>query len=524
MIKNKLGYRTAVVISAVIWLIFVWLHTFTFLTCYEEASGIYRFLLGAVFAMFITLLWWFCLKPDNDPSIFGKIFEEEEDYLEDIGIVEMLQERTDEFDRKEKKWSILQKSMCFVVGMAFVFFLAFIFEKQENITFFTTDEYYIDLGFFAFNKKYMYDPILFIMLPVWMQTIFRGMREESSVRKCVVSGCVQIPMLSLMSYLFFEEMHTVWIIELTIIEIIIVIAGIRKYLWKTGKKSNIIALLIIYVIFWCVLLSILHCPGQTFAEYSYGGDWGEYKKIVSELLAGASDFGVSADLVHNMRLSEFLLNRNNYLLSALYYGGWIEAGFVIVLLVLFLTATRRLLGKHAKYNYNYLVYAAAWWGLALRVIVGIFYSFGLLPMPIALPFAGTIGVYMDTMALGLLFCSAVEARRIDACICKDCRIRDVYESDHVEISEAEYGRGMGMPYLVQVRSGEIVYECIAEEKNQFNVLVLMLFDKNDNWLLILKKDDKTGKWYDDDDEEIRKSVRYNLMADNCPECMEVIKE
>ena len=152
------------------------------------------------------------------------------------------------------------------------------------------------------------------------------------------------------------------------------------------------------------------------------------------------------------------------------------------------------------------------------------YSFGLLAMPIALPFAGTIGIYMDTMALGLLFCSAVEARRIDASICKDCRIRDLYENDHVEISEAEYGGGQGLPYLVQVRSGETAYECIAEEEPQFNVLVLMLFAKKGNWLLILEKDDETDKWHDVEDEEIRRSVRYNVMSDICPECMEVFNE
>lgn len=524
MIKNKLGYRSAVVISAATWLLFVWLHTFTFLTCYEGASVIYRFLWGAVFAMLMTLLCWFCLKPDNNPYIFGEIFEEDEDYFIDAGISRFLQERADKTEWKLKRWSILQKSMFLVAIMSLIFLLAFIFEKQEDITFFTTDEYYIDLVFFAFDKKYMYDPILFIILPVWMQTIFRGMRKENYIRKSVVSGCVQILMLSLMSFFLFKEMPNIWLIELAAVEIIIVITGIKKYLWKTGKKSNIIALLIIYVIFWCVLLSVLYRPGQTLAEYSYGGDWGEYKEIVSELLAGASAFGASADLAHNMRLSEFLLNRNNYLLSALYYGGWAGAGFVIVLLVLFLAATRKLLGKHAKYNYNYLVYAAAWWGLSLRVIMGIFYSFGLLAMPIALPFAGTIGIYMDTMALGILFCSAVEARRIDASICKDCRIRDLYENDHVEISEAEYGGGQGLPYLVQVRSGETAYECIAEEEPQFNVLVLMLFAKKGNWLLILEKDDETDKWHDVEDEEIRRSVRYNVMSDICPECMEVFNE
>ena len=149
MMKKKLGYRSAAVISAATWLIFVWLHTFTFLTCYEEASGIYRFLWGSVFAMLITLLCWHCLKPDNNPYIFGEIFEEDEDSFIDAGISRFLQERPDKTEWKLKRWSTLQKSMCFIAGMAVIFLLAFIFEKQEDITFFTTDGYYIDLGFFV---------------------------------------------------------------------------------------------------------------------------------------------------------------------------------------------------------------------------------------------------------------------------------------------------------------------------------------------------------------------------------------
>ena len=156
------------------------------------------------------------------------------------------------------------------------------------------------------------------------------------------------------------KLPNVWLIELAIIETIEVIAGVIKYSWKTVKrKGNVIALIGIYVVFWCVLLAIFHYPGQTITQYTYGNDWVAYKENVSELLAGASAFGSSPVLAHNPLVHEFLTDRNNYLLVALYYRGSVAAGFVVILLILFLITTRRMLGKHAKYNWNYLVYNAA---------------------------------------------------------------------------------------------------------------------------------------------------------------------
>lgn len=527
MIKNKLGYKTAVVVSIVAWFIFVWMHTFTFLTCYEESTGIYRFFWIAIFTMIATLFYWFYLKPDNESSIFWSLFEEDFDDLDDLyGDIddELQKEKINEVNHDVKKWSTLRKSMFFVGGLAFIYLLAFALEMWTDITIFT-DSKYINIGFLVINKKYMFDPILFIIVPIWTQVIFRGMREEKYIWKSVVSGCVQILMITLMSYLLFMKLPNVWLIELAIIETIEVIASVIKYSWKTVKrKGNVIALIGIYVVFWCVLLAIFHYPGQTITQYTYGNDWVAYKENVSELLAGASAFGSSPVLAHNPLVHEFLTDRNNYLLVALYYRGSVAAGFVVILLILFLITTRRMLGKHAKYNWNYLVYNAAWWSLAVRVIMGIPYSFGLLAIPISLPFAGKIGIYMDTIALGLLVWSVIEGRQIDASIYKDCRVRDLFEYDDVEISEIEYDEDWGLLDLVQVRSGETVYECVAKEATKFNALVLKSIDKRDNWLLILKKDDETGKWSDVDDDESRKSVRYEFMVNNCPYCMEVIEE
>ena len=178
--------------------------------------------------------------------------------------------------------------------LAFLCLLAFAFEMWTDITVFT-DSTYMDLGFFGINKKYLFDPILFIIFPLWSQTIFRGIREQGYSIKGILSGTVQLLMLSLISYLLFMKLPNIWLIELAAIEIIIVVAAIKKYVWKecSEKKGNVLALIGVYVFFWCALLAVFYRPGMTFSQFSYGGDWGAYQDSVRQIIAGASAFGTS---------------------------------------------------------------------------------------------------------------------------------------------------------------------------------------------------------------------------------------
>ena len=48
-----------------------------------------------------------------------------------------------------------------------------------------------------------------------------------------------------------------------------------------------------------------------------------------------------------------------------------------------------------------IVLQAIWIGLLLRVSGGILYSFGV-PIPILLPFTGSVGVIADTICIGIL--------------------------------------------------------------------------------------------------------------------------
>lgn len=166
---------------------------------------------------------------------------------------------------------------------------------------------------------------------------------------------------------------------------------------------------------------------MTFGQYSYGKEWGTYQNNVRQIITGASAFGCSSELISNSEVIAFLADRNNYFLAGLYYGGWVVGVAIVTALLSFLIASYRLLSKNVIFNRNYLVYKAAWWTLALRVIFGIPYSIGVLPMPINLPFAGKIGFYMDTIALGLLIWSVIESKSIDESFYADKKISDMFE-------------------------------------------------------------------------------------------------
>lgn len=184
MIKSKRGYKIPVILSVVCWLTFIWLRTFTYMADYDEGTGVYSFLISAIITLLGTFFYWSLFKPEENGGWFSILFDDElEDYIEETPAGNV------------KKWCTLRKSMFWVGSLAFLSLLALAFEVWTDITVFT-DSTYITIGFLDINKKYMFDPILFIVFPLWTQTVFRGIREECYSMKAVLSGSVQLLMLS----------------------------------------------------------------------------------------------------------------------------------------------------------------------------------------------------------------------------------------------------------------------------------------------------------------------------------------
>ena len=76
-----------------------------------------------------------------------------------------------------------------MISLVLLCLVFFVFEVWTDATVFT-DPTYISLGFLTINKKYMFDLILFIVFPLWVQTVFRGMHEEEYHISAVLSGVV----------------------------------------------------------------------------------------------------------------------------------------------------------------------------------------------------------------------------------------------------------------------------------------------------------------------------------------------
>lgn len=518
MIKKKRGYVAVTWTAIACWMAFIWLRTFTYMANYDEGTGIYGFLITGIVTLCLTMFYWFCFKPDDDSSVLISILFDEDNDAEDL-----LEEHDDVV---KKKWSILHKSMLGVCVVAFLCLLAFAFEMWTDITIFT-DATYISIGFLTINKKYMFDPILFIVFPFWTQCIFRGIHEEDYKVKSVFSASVQLIVLSLISFLLFMKLPNIWLIELAMIESIIIISAIKKYIWKqcTGKKGNVFAFFCVYELFWCSLLAVFYKSGMAISQYTYGNNWSEYQMNIRILLSGASVLGKSEMLSSNQAVVDFLANRNNYLLAGLYYGGWVATVAVIALQIIFLFATRRMLGTHAVNNRNYLVYIAAWWTLALRVLLGISYGLGILAMPIGLPFAGKISIYMDTIALGLLIWSAYEAKKIDNSFYEDRMLADVFGNNEIQIEgeDDEDELAFELLEMVRITSGDYSQRCYVEKFKEDKVLVLEPVNNDESWVFMVEKDKETGKWHDIEDTTVREELLLAYCQNNKPECMEVVE-
>lgn len=519
MVKKRSGYMKATITAFVCWLAFIWLRTFNYMANYDTLTGPYGFLIIGTVTLGLTSLYWWLFQPDDDHlALISILFDDHDSEMEEL---------FEEYDIEiGKRWSILRKSMLVVCVLLLLCLLGFAFEMWTDITVFT-DATYINIGFLTINKKYMFDPLLFLVFPIWTQYIFRGIREEGYKVKSVFSASIQLLVLSLISFLLFMKLPNIWLIELAMIESIVIISAIKKYVWKqcAKKKGNTLALTGAYELFWCSLLSVFFRSGMTISQYTYGNDWGEYQVNVRTLLGGAAALGKSEMLSSNPTVLDFLANRNNYLLAGLYYGGWVAAVVIIAVLITFVFATRRMLGNHAVNNRNYLVYIAAWWTLALRVLLGIPYSLGILAMPVALPFAGKIGLYMDTIALGLLIWAAYEAKKIDKSFYKDRLMADVVGENEIQIEEEDDDDEFLFELLEMVRmtSGDYSQRFFSEKFEEGKILVLEPVDSDEGWVFIAERDEETGKWHDIEDAAIRAELLLTYSHNNKPECMEVVE-
>ena len=107
-------------------------------------------------------------------------------------------------------------------------------------------------------------------------------------------------------------------------------------------------------------------------------------------------------------VQQFLVDNSNYVHQLLYYKGWSSIIIIMIILSCFLWMLAKMLRIKNELHRSFLVYVAAFGNLAVRIVMGSLFTFAIVPYPVALPFAGDIGLYTDTMSFGLLLCCAYE--------------------------------------------------------------------------------------------------------------------
>ena len=148
-------------------------------------------------------------------------------------------------------------------------------------------------------------------------------------------------------------------------------------------------------------------------------------------------------------------------------------------------------------------------------------------MPINLPFAGRIGFYMDTIALGLLIWSVIESKSIDESFYADKKISDMFEVAEIKIvdqdEDEDEGDFLKLCKVVLARVGEASVLCFVEEYEEHNALVLESIDLDETCVIIVEKSADTDLWHDVEDDAVRSEILQRYMESNRPDCMEVIE-
>jgi len=359
------------------------------------------------------------------------------------------------------------------------------------------------------SKRYIFEIFVIIIFPILVKRIFETMKKAGFSSVSVIAGSVQIATFSVIEYLLFAALYNIWSIELAIINIVVVVAAVEKYAWKGVKqKGNLITLVALYAILWIVILG-LRSTGESFSQYMYAGDWDNYVENVRCLMSNASFRGTSETLRGMEHIHEFLLERNNYLFTILYYGGWSFVFLFLLYAALFLIVLAKMLGfSNRNIHKNHLIFTASFWVLAVRTLLGVLYTFAIIPYPVSLPFAGKAGIITDSLAFALLLICSYENRKIVEMLnYKVVPIANVFPGDNeFEVFDEEtmeqYNEEVWMDTVIVTRGDEEIRcltEWITHEDHDF-----VVFDYGEGVFIL--EHSQEGAWHTVEDEKIINEV------------------
>lgn len=375
----KIVNKKVLYIGIVMWLFFIGLHTFVRMVSYEESQGVVTYLFKASLVLLLTVLIW------NARKKLRYLLDKLSNYRE----------------LSEYRDKLVLLILCLIP-------LTMLLEIWgNNFSIYMSGA--IDFGPWLFSKTKVYDIFAIFIFPWLTGLVFRKMDKMKYSKGNVISGVLEIIGITFWEVLIFGYLNNIWLVELMFLNFVTIISAIYMYPWEKThiKKGIMIALLACYALVWNWLLGLFHWGGRSFSEYMFS-DWNTYRSDVQCLMNKACFIGTSQEMAEADNVHQFLVDNSNYVHQLLYYKGWYSIIFIMIILICFLLMLVKMLRIKNELHRSFLVYVVAFWTLMIRVIMGILFSFAIIPYPVSLPFAGDLGLFTDTMAFGLLLCCAYE--------------------------------------------------------------------------------------------------------------------
>lgn len=289
-----------------------------------------------------------------------------------------------------------------VIGQVLLFCVVVLLQIKVSDQGFWLDSKMIHFFGYGLPKKYLFDLAVIIFFPISVINVVVSTRH-ADVLSAQITGVMEVLLLTIMGYFLFYGLGYIWLVNMAILNIVAISVALYQIpALATEKNGNRAACIILYMLFHIILLAVVKKDGVDLCSALYQGDFGYYQGCVRELIERTGLWGRSGELtpcVQDMLLCE----HGNYIHSLLYYFGRCSVVIYLITLVTFVWCLTSLLYPERKRGDGfYVVYVTAFWNLLLRTVLGVLYSFAIVPFPIALPFAGKIGFVADACCVALL--------------------------------------------------------------------------------------------------------------------------
>lgn len=494
-IKNK-KILNNVVLSVVVYLFFIWLHSFIRLNSFSDGS-VFAPIRTSLLVIGCTFLYYWC-------------------FTAEIEIDEPLIHSTREY-----------AFITGVVGIGALVLLLLEINCEDIIIY---SEKYIQFWIFKLEKKYLYDLYVVVIFPLVVQGVFRVLKKEKFSCSAVFFSSMPLIGMTIIGGLFFQAMSNAYLLDLTVLNTATIAFGIYKYALSDShvRKGNSIAAIIIYAFFRILMLWIQGYWNGGFAV-SMLSSWSDYIKGIQELIRNANFFGTSEHLLTNPFIIEWLSCQSNYIQQAFYYTGFLGVLVVMVMLAIFFITIFKLLGMaNSKMHKNHLVFVGAFLVMAVRIIMGTAYALGV-PYPIALVFAGKTCIITDSVCFALLLICAWQNYEIETyknfefiSVRKYLGEKDTYKITDEDGDDYEEEFLYDVVAIEGIGGKRIVCETDWYEigKREFCIFKPKGIGRKNKFVL----ECLDGKWIPVDDANLNRKLTEMYLENNIPESMEVMDD